>query len=49
MQLTEFKAAYFYSYFLILNRNNLITGYLAAELFAEHRQQKGLLRGHFTG
>lgn len=38
MQLTEFKAAYFYSYFLFLSRNNLITAYLAAELFAEHIQ-----------
>lgn len=38
MQLTEFKAAYFYSYFLFLNRNNLITADLAAELFTEHLQ-----------
>lgn len=39
MQLTELKAAaFFYSYFLFLNRNNFITGYLVAELFAEHIQ-----------
>lgn len=39
MQSTELKAAaFFYSYFLFLNRNNFIAGYLVAELFAEHIQ-----------